>query len=326
MSGLNTAEAEVAAGAALAAWGGAAAPPRLVTIRENVVFEARLADGRHVALRLHRPGYQSAEAIAAEMDWTAALARAGQPVPDPVPTAAGGWTAPAGDRLATCVGWIAGAPLGAGGEPLAGDPVALMAGIGRLLAGLHDKTDALALPAAFPRPAWDAAGLLGAAALWGRFWETPATDDAGRALLRAAREAAGARLAAMARQGADYGLIHADVLRENVLAGPRGLCLIDFDDSGWGFRMYDLGTAMVQNLDEPRAGEMAAALLAGYAAARPLPGDAGDLVLFTALRAFASAGWILSRTGPDDPRRASHTDRALRMARCLLDGTAPWDG
>jgi len=324
MPGLSAAEAGAAAGAALSAWGGAAAPPRLVKIRENVVFEARLDDGRHVALRLHRPGYQSAEAIAAEMDWTAALARAGQPVPRPVPTAMGGWTAPACDRLATCVGWLAGAPVGEGGVPLAGDPVALMAGIGRLLAGLHDATDALALPADFPRPAWDAAGLLGAAPLWGRFWDTPATDDSGRALLQAAREAAAARLAELARQGADYGLIHADVLRENVLAGPRGLALIDFDDAGWGFRMFDLGTAMVQNLDEPRAGAIATALMAGYAAVRPLPGTADDLVLFTALRAFASAGWILSRTAPDDPRRAGHTDRALRMARHLLDGTASW--
>lgn len=317
MSGLT----EVARGA-LDAWGGAARDPRPVALRENAVFDAELRDGRRVALRLHRPGYQDAAGIAAELDWTAALAKGGFPVPAPVPTRAGGWWTPAGDRMATCVRWLDGAPVGEGGRPLRGDPVGLMAEVGALLARVHTATDNLALPRDLPRHAWDAAGLLGEAPLWGRFWETGATDAAGRALLSEAREVSAARLAALAR--ADFGLIHADVLRENLLRTPRGLALIDFDDSGWGYRMFDLGTAMVQNLDEPQAAAMAAALLDGYAALRPLPAPAADLTLFTALRAFASAGWILTRTAPDDPRRISHTDRALRMARAVIDGHAGW--
>ena len=243
-------------------------------------------------------------------------------MPAPVPTASGGWHGVAAGRLATCVRWLDGAPVGEGGRPLRGDPVALMAETGELLARLHAATDALALPRDLPRQRWDAAGLLGEAPLWGRFWDTDATDAAGRALLARARRAAQTRLAALA--AADFGLIHADVLRENLLRRPRGLALIDFDDAGWGFRMYDLGTAMVQNLDEPRTGDMAAALLQGYASLRPLPAAAAELTLFTALRAFASAGWILTRTAPDDPVRISHTDRALRMARCVVEERAAW--
>ena len=317
MSGLTA-----AARAALDAWGGAARDPRPVALRENAVFDAELQGGRRVALRLHRPGYQDAAGIDAELDWTAALARGGFPLPEPAPTRAGGWWVQAGDRLATCVRWLDGAPIGEGGRPLRGDPVALMRETGALLARLHAATDALALPHDLPRQRWDAAGLLGEDPLWGRFWDTNATDAAGRALLVAARDAAALRLAALS--GADFGLIHADVLRENLLRTPRGLALIDFDDSGWGWRMFDLGTAMVQNLDEPRAGAMAAALLDGYAALRPLPAAAADLTLFTALRAFASAGWILTRTAPDDPRRISHTDRALRMARAVVENRAAW--
>lgn len=308
----------------LGAWGPPARAARPVALRENAVFDAELQDGRRLALRLHRPGYQDAAAIRAELDWTAALARRGFPVPMPVATVTGGWLAETGDRLASAVTWIDGRPLGEAGTPLGTDGVARMAEVGALLARLHAATDALDLPLTLGRQTWDAAGFLGETPLWGRFWDTPATDDAGRMLLMRARSVAGARLAALMARGADYGLIHADALRENILVTPQGLALIDFDDAGWGFRMYDLGAAMVQCLSEPDAGPMAQALMQGYAACRPLPGTDGDLVLFTALRAFASAGWILTRTAADDRRRRSHTDRALTMARHVVEGSSPW--
>ena len=43
--------AQAMADSALYSWGQASAPPRLVKNRENIVFEAHLKDGRHVALR-----------------------------------------------------------------------------------------------------------------------------------------------------------------------------------------------------------------------------------------------------------------------------------
>ena len=42
--------------AALASWGGAMAPPRLVVDRENAVFDVTTRDGVRGALRLHRVG------------------------------------------------------------------------------------------------------------------------------------------------------------------------------------------------------------------------------------------------------------------------------
>jgi Ser/Thr protein kinase RdoA (MazF antagonist) len=117
----------------------------------------------------------------------------------------------------------------------------------------------------------------------------------------------------------DYGLIHADVLRENLLDGPQGLVLIDFDDCGYGFRAYDLGTALVQNLEEPHLPLLAEALLEGYGAARPQAGVAlRDLLLFTLLRCLASCGWIMSRAAADDPRQRLYAARALRLGNKLV--------
>ncbi len=130
----------------------------------------------------------------------------------------------------------------------------------------------------------------------------------------------------MRAQGGDFGLIHADVLRENVVETPDGLALIDFDDGGFGFRLYDLGTALVQNLEEPNLAPIAGALVAGYRRARPAPDlDANTLTLFVLLRCFASAGWIVSRAPRTDPRQGLYAARALRLARYFLEGSSPWD-
>lgn len=128
-------------------------------------------------------------------------------------------------------------------------------------------------------------------------------------------------------EGADVGPIHADVLRENVLKDGDDLLLIDFDDSGFGFRMYDLATAVVQSLEEPNLPLLAAGLLEGYRGHRDLDQNAGRrLALFIGLRTFASAGWIITRASPDDSRQQFYAARAIRMAHHILDGTAPWTG
>jgi Ser/Thr protein kinase RdoA (MazF antagonist) len=308
---------DAAAATAAAAWGGAGRL-RLVAARENAVYAADLRAGP-AALRLHRPGYQTEAAIRSELWWCAALADAGVPVPRPLPTTDGALLHRLPDgRIATAVAWAAGAPIGAAGRPMEGPPariVALHATLGRLLGDLHRATDALAPPPWFERPRWDVPGLVGEAPFWSRFWEHPALTGREADLLRQARAALMPDLAG------DFGLIHADVLRENVLAAPAGLTLIDFDDSGWGFRGYDLGTVLSQCLAEPALPDIAAALAEGYAAGRPaFPVAAATLPHWTLMRCCASVGWTMTRLAPGDPIHRSHIARATALARRVLDG------
>lgn len=302
--------AEVAA----AAWGGH--PVRLIRARENAVWEMALPGGARAALRLHRPGYQTRAAIEAELAWCAALAARSLPVVRPLPAGAGFTVDLPGGALASAVAWVEGEAMGEAGVPLAGtagEQAAQHRALGRLLAEVHTATDALALPA-FPRPAWDAGGFIGEAPVWGRFWDHPAATPADRAVLLAAR----AYLAeGLAQAGGDFGPIHADVLRENVLVGPGGaLTLIDFDDSGTGWRAYDLGTVMSQNQAEPAREALRAALIEGYAEARAV--DPALVDLFTLARCCASVGWTMPRLAPDDPIHRSHIARAVALARRLV--------
>ncbi|MFN4159218.1 MAG: phosphotransferase enzyme family protein [Gemmobacter sp.] len=295
--------------AAAAFWG--AMPERLLRERENAVWRVRLPDGRGAALRLHRAGYQSEAAIRSELWWCGGLAAAGLPVPAPV-------TGPAGEvvhrlpdgRWASMLAWVEGQPMGEAGVPLPGGPedqARLHHDLGRLLARVHAATDAMVLPGWFARPRWDLAGLLGEVPFWGRFWEHPQASAEQAGVLVRARDWLSGRIAG---QGAPLGPIHADVLRENVLVAEGRLSLIDFDDSGIGWRLYDLGTALSQCLAEPAFREIRAALMEGYGTS-----DGAMVDAFTLMRCCASVGWTMPRLGPDDPVHGSHLTRAVAAAR-----------
>ena len=300
---------------ALAAFGGRDA--RLVAERENTVYEAALPEGR-AALRLHRPGYQSLAEIRSELDWMQALAAAGVAVPKPL----GAPVVLATGRVATAVHWVEGEPLGAAGVPLTGSPDeqrARFRAVGLAVARLHEASDGLDLGEGFTRHAWDIDGFLGDAPLWGRFWENPTLSAEERRLMLAARREARGVLEDFAARGGDYGLIHADVLRENVLVQGDAVMLIDFDDAGWGFRLYDLAVFMTQNEDEPHAEALREAMLEGYRSLRALPeAEAGLIAMFTMLRRFASMGWIVPRADPASPALRAYAEKAVRAARGFL--------
>ncbi len=290
---------------------------RLINARENAVYEMSLPDGTRAALRLHRMGYQSDAAIRSELWWTAALAAQGVPVPEPLASANGDQLVRLGSgRMASAVRWLPGEPLGISLQPF-GLPtdrlVRLHHALGQMLARLHDATDALVLPDVFIRPRWDIPGLVGEAPFWGRFWDHPAADAAQRQTLMAAREFLTAWLS---RQTDTLGPIHADVLRENVLVDGDRLSLIDFDDSGIGFRHHDLGTALIYSVYEPAYPAIRDALIAGYAKTRPVTVDAVEV--FALARACASVGWTMSRLAPDDPIHKGHLARAVMWARKVM--------
>jgi len=304
---------------ALQAWG--ATDAKLIKDRENAVYQVVLG-GSFAALRLHRVGYQSAAAIRSELSWMEALANAGLSVPAPifaldkrkvVELTSG--------RLATMVTWVEGAPLGAAGEPLEGNHArqeAMFYAVGHAVGQLHNVTDDLSLPGDFDRHAWDEEGLLGENPFWGRFWESPVLENSECTLILDARALAAKKLRRFREGGGDFGLIHADVLRENVFVDRDRVTLIDFDDAGYGFRLYDLATLMSQNEGLPNSDALRAAAVQGYRNVRPLPDNALALLpMFIMLRRFASMGWIVPRAGSEDIMRV-YAERALVAAQRFM--------
>ena len=264
--------------------------PVLFMQRENAVYRVETNAGPH-ALRLHRPGYHSAAALRSELDLMAMLAGQGVQVPRPMAARDGALLATWAGHNASLLSWLPGQPMGRSGQPLAlrGPARAqLFAAIGAQMARLHSLTDGWTPPPGFTRPAWDSDGLLGEVPLWGRFWDIGTAAD--RAILAAFRDRARAMLAT----DLDFGLIHADLVNENVLVGGGHVHFIDFDDCGWGYRVFDMATTLYKAVDEPDFAALQVALVAGYAAQRRVP-DLSLLPLFLALRGVTYLGWIAAR-------------------------------
>lgn len=286
--------------------------PQLLKYRENAVFMVRLPGGGKAALRLHRPDYHSAAALASELVWMASLRQSGIPVPEPLPTE--------DDRLlvhfntedgkrqyADLIGWVEGEPLGESGTPLirSGSELQMVfSAIGRQMARLHQAADDFTVPAGFERPVWDAAGILGDAPFWGRFWDCPGLDKDDAIFLTRLRQQVRDRLNSVV-PSLDYGMIHADIVRENVIVQGTDIAFIDFDDCGFGFRLFDLATTLLRNRREPDYPLIKAALLDGYAIVRPqMRAEFQHLPLFLLLRSLTYIGWAGARTElPDTVER-----------------------
>lgn len=321
---MRTEEAQTLAREAATHWGGCD-DPQLISHRENAVFAVSLPQMRQGILRIHRRGYQTEDAIRSELWWMEALAGAGLSVPRPERTTDDALLAHLDDgRVVSILSRMPGEALGEGGRPFEGDCDSQMrryASVGRAIAQLHVASDRLTLPPWFSRPHWDIDGVLGTTPFWGRFWDHPAASEDEALLLSEARRYARERLSDYAAGGADQGLIHADLLRENILFDGHLAHLIDFDDSGFGFRLYDLGTALSQNLEEPALSKIATGLVEGYATVRSLtPDDHAMLPVFVMLRTLASVGWTMPRLAVGDPRVRIYLNRAVRTAHAVLEG------
>ena len=231
----------------IAAKWGANGQIELIAERENAVYKI-LRDGTPMALRLHRAGYQSEAAILSELRWTLRLAEAGFACPKPLAQADGSLLAKLADgRFVSVITWVEGAPIGAMDTPVGTDVTAhcdLYHQLGHLLAQLHETSDRIKTDD-LTRAAWDLPGLLGKSPFWGRFWDNPSLSASEKKFMVYTRQTAHAHLNAM--KGADFGLIHADALQENVFQTKSGLTLIDFDDAGFGYRSYDLGVCVSQH-------------------------------------------------------------------------------
>lgn len=312
---------------ALQSWPGIVGAPQLVMHRENTVFRVETEHGPG-ALRIHRSGYHSLLAIKSELDWMAHLAANGIKVPAPLKTKTGALMESFGtgnrERIVDLLSWLDGEPLGQTGKPLARKVPELREifhNLGSAMAQLHGISDQWKRPQNFTRHAWNRDGLVGQNPFWGKFWALSDTTPEDEELLTATRDRVRFDLDAFISGGADYGLIHADLVRENVLVSGTQIRMIDFDDSGFGFRMFDVATALIKNRNEPHYDTMKDALIEGYNTQRQLPQrELDSLPLFMLLRALTYLGWAEARKFEPgmDARRARLKTEALALASSYL--------
>jgi len=277
---------------------------RILNRSENVVCALRASDGSQVALRLHRPGYNTPAELRSEVRWVRALASANVRVPRAMPTTNGDYYTPivvetdAGpvEHQVGVISWVEGQPLG---DPLEAGDLDLshhFERIGELAAAVRVQSSSWTLPDNFVRRRWDADAFVGDTPLWGRFWEVPTLNAEQQDVLTQARQVMHETLSAQPTTPDRFGLIHADLHLGNVMANGDELTLIDFDDAGFGWYAYELAVSLNNVLDEPWYPAARTAMLQGYRRIHPLADDEVDLIdTLLIMRSLMILGWLAAR-------------------------------
>jgi Ser/Thr protein kinase RdoA (MazF antagonist) len=287
----------------------------LVNQSENATYVVRTPTGEAVAaLRVHRLDYHPDGAIASELCWIEAL-RADDVVvtPEvmrpreggPVLTVADpeGETAP---RSVVMFEWLAGVP------PHEDSLVDSFADLGELTARLHQHVRRWQPPVGFRRFSWGYDEAFGSVARWGRWQDAPLVDAEATEVLTRLDHTLRDRLAAYGQGPERWGLIHADLRLANLLVTPgRPTAVIDFDDSGFGWFLYDLGAAVSFIEDHPDVPAATDLWVEGYRRVAPLSHeDVAEIRTFVLFRRLLLLAWI-----------GSHSDVA--EAQALVPTFAP---
>src|SRR5262245_13312042 len=274
----------------------------MINLSENATY--RIDDpnsGGTTVLRIHRVGYHSYAAINSELQWMAALRRdAGLETPEAIP-------ARDGTVIQTLVSPELKDPRHAvmskfmtGREPPEDELLAPFVRLGGVSARMHAHAKHWPLPPGFTRHSWDYETAFGSRPTWGR-WR----DGMG---MTAAREKPLARMCETIRRRLErygtprdrYGLTHADIRLANLLIEGTRTKVIDFDDCGFSWYLYDLGTALSFIEHRPDVPELVESWLRGYHKAATLSVEERDEIpTFIMFRRLLLVAWIGSHSETD---------------------------
>jgi Ser/Thr protein kinase RdoA (MazF antagonist) len=284
-----TADMDALAAQALARYGLQGATAALCNVSENHTYKVE-HDGRAYALRIHRPGYRTASQIASELDWVDALRDDGAiETPAAIRAPTGERVVDLGTHNVVMFDWLPGVTP----EPDGDDLVLGFTTLGAVSARMHAHTRAWEPPPGFDRPTWDYERCLGPRGHWGAWQDGLGMGPEEKQQLDRLDRTINRRLRAYGQSPDRFGLVHADIRLANLLVDGEQVRVIDFDDCGFSWFMYDFATTVSFMEDHPRVPELRDAWLAGYREVAPLdPEDEAELETFVMLRRLLLVAWI----------------------------------
>jgi Ser/Thr protein kinase RdoA (MazF antagonist) len=268
---------------------------RLLNLSENATYEVE-GNARRYALRVHRDGYHSPSAIASELAWAVALREAGVvTTPRPVWTRDGAAIAHVGHpalprpRAVVLFDWETGAEPG-----IHDDLVRPFEQLGAVTARMHRHARAWDRPPGFTRHVWNFDTALGETAPhWGRWRDGLGLTPACERLFARTVERIGRRLAAFGDGPDRFGLVHCDLRLANLLIDGPVVKVIDFDDCGFSWFLYDAATPVSFYEHDPKVPELIAAWVRGYRTEAPLgAAEEAEIPTFVMLRRLLLVAWI----------------------------------
>lgn len=306
------------------------AKARLINVSENATYLVEGPDGYKSVLRIHRENYHSHRAIECELTWLKALDQEG------VVTTPGYYVGRNGDpiqesrieglessRYMVLFHFVEGAPPDESGDMTAG-----FEELGEIAARCHDHVLTWPKPDNFERLTWDAEAVFGASPTWGNWRDAPEVTGGVAVVLEQVEQTLRTRLDAFGKAPDRFNLIHADMRLANLLEDKTGTRLIDFDDCGMGWFLYDFAAAISFIEDDPRIPALKTAWVRGYRSVRALSEDEEfELETFVMLRRMALLAWIGSHIEAPEPQELASGFAATtaRLGQAYMDRIAAID-
>ncbi len=299
-------------------------PLTMVNHSENVTYRVDPPGGAPRFLRVHRTHYHTRRTIESELAWAKAVRDdTGIVTPEAIPGIDGALVQrvdhPGVDQARHVVLF----KRVEGRRPSESAMLGSFRRLGAVAARFHLQSMAWRRPAGFERLSWDFEGSFGPNPHWGPYRDAPGLSAADLDLLAAAVELIRTRLEAYGTAPDRYGLIHADIRLDNLLLLGDEIRVIDFDDCGFSWYLYDYACAVTIFESRPDLAELSRAWIEGYRTVRALSAD--EIVIIPTLvmvRRIIACGWIVSRQGTELARLlgAPFSKLTVRLAREYLDG------
>ncbi len=296
---------------------------RLLNHSENTTY--LLSDARGVEkkiLRVHRTEYHSVGAIKSELSWIDALREdAGVHTPRILP-------AKNGERMhlvstdevpegRQCVFF----EFLEGKEPDENNLLPAFPNLGEITARMHRHARRWTLPEGFERFSWNVETAFGDNPHWGHWQDGPNLNDDRNRLLMHLVSVMSSRLGQFGDSHDRYGLVHADMRLANLLIHEGDTRVIDFDDSGITWYLYDLATALSFMEERPDVPELVAAWLDGYRRVEEVSQEEEDEIsTFLMLRRMLILAWMGTHAETDLAQSLgdSYTDVTCDLAESYL--------
>ncbi len=180
-----------------------------------------------------------------------------------------------------------------GVEPNENEIVQEFEGLGTITAEMHQFTKGWTLPPQFDRLVWNFETILGRTPHWGRWQNGKGVDEPGIRLLSRTADAIGQNLTVYGDGPDKFGLIHADMRLANLVVHESTTSIIDFDDCGFSWYMYDLAAALSFIEHRSDVEEAIERWIDGYQQVAPLTtADIGIIPTMVMMRRILLVAWL----------------------------------
>ena len=302
-----------------------AATATLINYTENLTYRVDdPASGNRFIFRIYRDGYHDRQTIESEWVWMGALRRdAGVQTPEIIPARDGTTLLLLGDTALPNPRFGAMFTFLSGKEPPEDHLAESFDRLGEVAARIHLHSRSWPLPSGFKRPTWNFESMLGGARpIWGRWQNGIGLDPDREKLLGRMTEVIARRLERFGSEREQFGLVHADLRLANLLVEGDQTKVIDFDDCGFSWYLYDLSTALTFMEERRDARELVDAWVRSYRRIAPLTREEEEEIpTFMMLRRMMVVAWIASHSDTDlaQSEGAEYTLGTCRLASNYLD-------